>query len=206
MPLARSTTERTDAAAVSPRGSTLREFSERTRSTVPRGNRARADRTAAPGLRSGTPRGVSVDATDVGGRAAGRTAAPHTAVRAQRFLLRCCPLKLAGGSRQSTAVTGCRPASVLNTCRSSATPPGCRALPGPRRRRASSCPSMHLAWTRSSISTEWPAHSATYGAGTPPLSQVETHACRSEYGVASRGLASTSAVNVARPAARHTRM
>src|SRR6266508_3059738 len=47
-----------------------------------------------------------------------------------------------------------------------------------RRLAASSCPSMHLAYTFSRTCTLCPAHSATWGAGTPAFSHSETAAWR----------------------------
>src|SRR6266511_2289066 len=43
---------------------------------------------------------------------------------------------------------------------------------------SSSCPSMHLAYTFSRTCTLCPAHSATWGAGTPAFSHSETAAWR----------------------------
>jgi hypothetical protein len=51
-----------------------------------------------------------------------------------------------------------------------------------RRLANSSWPSTHLAYTLSSTFTLWPAHSATWVAGTPALSHRETAAWRRSYG------------------------
>ena len=73
-----------------------------------------------------------------------------------------------------------------------------RSASSTRRRTASSWP------TRRRTSTPWPAHAATWGA-TPPLSRVDTVACRRSYERVARGEAFSSAVSAAARACPHTR-
>src|SRR3954454_25108420 len=67
-------------------------------------------------------------------------------------------------------------------------------------------PSMHLAYTLFSTSTECPARAATSAAGIPALSHIATAACRRSYGRAAGGKATCTGVNASARAACHTRV
>ena len=73
-----------------------------------------------------------------------------------------------------------------------------------RRAASSSCPATHVAETRSSTAALCPAHSATWGAGAPALSHVDTAAWRRSYGRRASGDAVSAGVRAVFRAARQT--